>query len=282
MTAFVFPGQGSQVAGMGKDLFSVFPEMVAQADAILGYSIVDLCLQNPDQKLNQTQYTQPALYVVNALTYLKKKQTDDLSPNYLAGHSLGEYNALFAADVYDFATGLKLVQKRGELMSQARDGGMAAVVGLASEKITEILQEHQLTTLSIANYNTYKQVVISGPRMAIDQAKTIFEKISGVLYIPLKVSGAFHSTYMVDAQRQFAQHCAQFTFSAPKISVIANVTAKPYSAGEIANLLTQQITSPVQWVETIAYLIAQGENDFQEVGPGNVLTGLIRRIRNKQ
>lgn len=281
MVAYVFPGQGSQVTGMGKELFPLFPELVAQADALLGYSIADLCLQNPDQKLNQTQYTQPALYIVNALTYFKK-QTEGIKPHYLAGHSLGEYNALLAANVFDFLTGLKLVQKRGELMSQAREGGMAAVVGLEAEKLQHTLQQQGLSTLSIANYNTYKQLVISGPRRAIEQAQAIFSQISGVVYIPLKVSGAFHSAYMTDAQRQFMQYCSQFSFASPQIPVIANVTAKPYAANDTTNLLTQQITSSVRWVDTIEYILAQGESDFQEMGPGTVLTGLIRRIRNKQ
>src|SRR5205823_13876450 len=126
MLAYIFPGQGSQTRGMGGNLFDDFPELTAQADAILGYSIKKLCLEDPNQELNQTQFTQPALFVVNALTFLKKNQ----KPDYVAGHSLGEYNALFAAEVFDFATGLNLVKKRGELMSEAKNGGMAAVIGL--------------------------------------------------------------------------------------------------------------------------------------------------------
>jgi malonyl CoA-acyl carrier protein transacylase len=279
---YVFPGQGSQAVEMGKDLFTAFPDIIKQADNILGYSIVDLCLNNTNQKLNQTQYTQPALYVVNALTYFHKVQSSAEKPAYLAGHSLGEYNALLAAEVYDFATGLKLVKKRGELMSQAQGGGMAAIVGLSAEEVQATLQQHQLPTLTIANYNTYKQQVISGPAVAIEQAKIVFEAIKGVLYVPLKVSGAFHSSYMADAAQQFAGYCSQFSFAAPKIPVIANVTARPYPSDETAQLLTQQITHPVRWVDTIEYLFAQGDVDCQEIGPGKVLAGLIRRIRNKQ
>ena len=130
MLAYVFPGQGSQVVGMGKDLFDEFKEYVDAADEILGYSIKELCLEDPNGVLGLTQYTQPALYVVNALTYLKEVKTTGVKPDFVAGHSLGEYDALFAAGVFDFATGLKLVQKRGELMSQAKGGGMAAVLGL--------------------------------------------------------------------------------------------------------------------------------------------------------
>lgn len=283
MVAFVFPGQGSQAVGMGKDLFPLFPELINQADEVLGYSLVDLCLNDKDQKLNQTQFTQPALYTVNALSYLQKTQDGENIPNYLAGHSLGEYNALFAAGVFDFLTGLKLVQKRGELMGQAHDGAMAAVIGLGAEKIRQTLKAHQLANVFLANDNTYQQQVISGDRAEMEKAQAIFSGIEEeVRVIPLKVSGAFHSALMADAQQEFRTFLSQFSFQALKIPVIANVTAKPYPANETAHLLAEQITHPVRWVETIEYLLAQGEADFQEVGPGKVLAGLLRRIRNHQ
>lgn len=281
MTTYVFPGQGSQKVGMGGELFTAFPDLVSAADAILGYSVADLCASD-DGRLNQTHYTQPALYVVNALNYLQKLQADDIKPHYVAGHSLGEYNALLAADVFDFATGLKLVHKRGELMNQARDGGMAAVIGLQDKQMQHVFQENNLSLLSVANYNTYKQLVITGPKNAIAQAAPIFQKIDGVRYIPLRVSGAFHSPLMADAQQSFAAFVAQFDFKAPKIPVIANVTAQPYPDNDIAKLLTAQITHSVKWVNSIEYLLAQGETEFAEIGPGRVLTGLLRKIRNKQ
>ena len=281
MVAYVFPGQGSQKRGMGEALFSTFPDLVSQAGDILGYSIVDLCL-NDDARLNQTQYTQPALYTVNALSYYERLNTDKVEPQYVAGHSLGEYNALLAAEVFDFATGLKLVKKRGELMSQARDGGMAAIIGLDDHQLHQLFQDNHLSTLSVANYNTYKQLVIAGSKNEMDQAAGIFKKIEGVRYIPLNTSGAFHSPLMKDAQQEFKNFTAEFSFAAPKIPVIANVTAKPYEAAEVATLLTEQITHPVKWVDIIEYLLNKNETEIEEVGPGNVLTNIIRRIRKKQ
>jgi malonyl CoA-acyl carrier protein transacylase len=284
MTAYVFPGQGSQTLGMGKDLFDHYPEFVSLADDILGYSISDLCLSDPHQQLNQTQYTQPALFIVNALSYLKKQADTATSPVYLAGHSLGEYNAMFAAGVFDFATGLKLVQKRGLLMSQVKEGGMAAVVGLPAEKISSVLLENNLAEVSIANYNSYSQSVISGLKTKIDLAIPLFEEAGATLVISLKVSGAFHTVLMKPAQEQFADFLKNFTFSAPQIPVIANLTAEPYPSGasEISTLLQEQISHPVRWTATIENLLERGVTTFTEIGPGSVLSGLIRRIRNGQ
>lgn len=281
MVAYVFPGQGSQKQGMGEDLFSAFPDLVRQAEDSLGYSIVDLC-EHDDARLNQTQYTQPALYTVNALSYYQRLSTDKTEPQYVAGHSLGEYNALLAAEVFDFATGLKLVQKRGELMSQACDGGMAAIIGLDDNELHQIFKENNLSTLSVANYNTYKQLVIAGSKNEMVQAAQLFKKIEGLRFIPLNTSGAFHSPLMKDAQQEFKNFVAGFSFAAPKIPVIANVTGKPYGADEVAHLLAEQITHPVKWVDIIEYLFAQGITDIEEVGPGNVLTNIIRRIGRKQ
>jgi len=282
MTAYVFPGQGSQSVGMGSRLFPEFPELVAQADAILGYSIVDLCLENKGGDLNQTCYTQPALYVVNALSYLKKNQEAQREPHYLAGHSLGEYNALFAAQVFDFETGLRLVQKRAELMHAQSGGSMAAVIGLRKEAVQAILQQGDVSDLVVANDNSYTQLIISGSREAMAVAELLVEKAGASLFVPLKVSGAFHSPAMKAAQHVFSEFITQFTFAAPKIPVIANVNAKPYQSDAIQSNLIQQITCPVQWTSTIEYLLEQGELDFVEVGPGSVLTGLIRRIQKGQ
>lgn len=281
MTTYVFPGQGSQTRGMGAELFPEFTDLVQKADQILGYSIQSLCLEGPEEKLNQTNYTQPALFVVNALSYLKKVKETGTKPNYLAGHSLGEYNALFAADVFDFATGLKLVQERGRLMSQATGGGMAAVVGLKSADVEKIITDNNLSQVSVANYNCNTQAVITGPKDTVANAQSIFEK-AGAMFILLKVSGAFHSPFMGTAQQHFTQFLQQFTFHSPKIPVIANITANPYQTSEIQNHLANQITHPVQWTKTIEYLLQQGETQFEEVGPGKVLNGLIRRIQKGQ
>lgn len=276
MLAYVFPGQGSQFRGMGSDLFAEFPELIAAADAVLGYSIKTLCLDDPNQQLNQTQFTQPALYTINALSYLKKLQATGKKPDYVAGHSLGEYNALLAADVFDFVTGLKLVQKRGELMSQASGGGMAAIIGLSPDEIHAILQKNNFVDVGIANYNAPKQSVISGLKEEIERAKSFFQHAA---FIPLKVSGAFHSQLMSSAQAHFAKFIAQFTFATPRVPVLANVDAKPYHPAIIQENLTQQITHSVQWTAIVNYLLTKKNIQIEEVGPGNVLSKLIQQIR---
>ncbi len=275
---YVFPGQGSQSAGMGGELFGQFSELVKQADEVLGCSVEDLCLNDPDKKLGQTDYTQPALYLVNALTYLSKTEETDLRPDFVAGHSLGEYNALFAAGVFDFITGLKLVQKRGQIMVKVTGGGMAAVIGMQPDKIKQVLKDASSETIDIANLNSPKQTVISGRKEDIDAVKTVFEDAGVRLFIPLKVSGAFHSRYMQDAQNEFSDFLNGFEFQPVQIPVIANYTAAPYENDETVNNMVQQISSPVRWVETIQYLKQQPEPEFEEIGPGNVLTKLIKQI----
>ncbi|MBP6919313.1 MAG: ACP S-malonyltransferase [Legionellaceae bacterium] len=280
MSTYLFPGQGSQAKGMGNHLFKIFPEKVAAADNSLGYSIAELC--EDLERLNQTQYTQPALYVVNALSYYQKIAETNKKPDYLAGHSLGEYNALLAAEVFNFETGLILVKKRAELMSQVSGGAMAAVIGLTAEAVQTILEQENLKEVNIANYNSYAQVVISGARNLVVCTQAIFEKAGASLFIPLKVSGAFHSPLMETAQQAFKEFLTGFNFTPPSIQVITNVTAKPYQSDHIHALLAQQITSPVRWTSSIEYLLQQGETEFLEVGPGTVLTGLLRRIKNAQ
>lgn len=162
MTTWVFPGQGSQYPGMGKGLFDELKELVSQADGVLGYSIAELCLLDPNGKLKQTEYTQPAIYTVNALHYFKRLMETGKQPDFVAGHSLGEYNALLAAGAFDFATGLQLVQRRARLMSKASGGAMAAILQIPAEEIAEMLAKAGLVGIDIANYNTPSQTVISG------------------------------------------------------------------------------------------------------------------------
>lgn len=273
MAVYMFPGQGSQAKGMGIDVFRKFPEHVQNANQILGYSIEDLCLNDAEQHLANTKYTQPALYIVEVLSFLAKR--DSLSnPEYCIGHSLGEYVALFAAGAFDFATGLQMVKKRGELMSQAQDGAMLAVINLAPERIKELLETNGLHAIDFANYNSNKQIVISGRPQDITAAHTVLSK-EAMMCMPLKVSGAFHSRYMEDAANEFAQFLEPLQLSPLKLKVIANVTAAPYSDNEIKELLVKQITHPVKWIEIIRYLKQQGQSEFVEIGPGNVLTRLL-------
>ncbi|MGW8956321.1 ACP S-malonyltransferase [Paenibacillus sp. NPDC055715] len=279
MSVYIFPGQGSQHKGMGGDLFDHYRELTTKADHLLGYSIKELCLLDPNHNLGNTQFTQVALYVVSAFSYYKKLEQMNQRPDYVAGHSLGEYNALLAAGAFDFETGLKLVKKRGELMSQVPVGGMAAVIGLNIEQVQNILNSYNLEGLDIANHNAPVQVVISGAKTDIEAAQSIFEKAGASMYIPLNVSGAFHSRYMRDAQQQFEQYIARFDFSNLSIPVISNVTALPYRNEDVSSNLVRQIVSTVKWRDSILYLLDIGEEEFIEVGPGNVLTKLVSYIR---
>jgi malonyl CoA-acyl carrier protein transacylase len=280
MKAYLFPGQGSQRVGMGDALFDAFPELTAAADAILGYSIRDLCLRDPERQLGQTQYTQPALYVVNALTCRKHMQTTGDRPDFVAGHSLGEYNALECAGAMSFEDGLTLVKERGALMAAAPKGAMAAVIGVTADKIAEILTENGLNAIDIANYNANNQTVISGLEADIRNAQASFER-HRAMYIPLNVSAAFHSRYMRPARDEFGAYLRNFTFAAPTIPVVANTNALPYQAGDVARNLEQQLAQSVRWLDSMQFLLKQGVTDFLELGPGDVLTKLIKSIKSQ-
>ncbi|AGP33717.1 ACP S-malonyltransferase [Sorangium cellulosum] len=279
---FVFPGQGSQSKGMGKALFDAFPHQLAEAEEILGYSLRRLCLEDPQRELRLTQYTQPAVFVVSALSYLARLDKPGAPPDAVAGHSLGEYTALFAAGVFDFATGVRLVRRRGELMSQAKGGGMAAVIGLPLEEIRRTLERAGLGRVEAVNLNSPRQTVLAGAIEDIQQAGPVLTAAKA-RYVPLNVSAAFHSRYMEQAQRDFSAFVAGFRFVRPRIPVIANCTARPYPDDEagIRDLLVRQITSPVRWYETVSYLLASPEAEFEEIGPGDVLTRLIVEIRKE-
>lgn len=281
MKVYMFPGQGSQKVGMGKDLFDRFPEMVKRADSILGYSVKQLCVEDPNDQLNSTEYTQPALFVVNALSYLAKIEDGESEPDFLLGHSLGEFNALHAAGCFDFDAALKIVRKRGELMSQAEGGAMAAILNVSAEEIINILKSNQLDSIDIANYNAPAQTVISGPVTDIKKAQSFFQE-GNMLYIPLNTSGAFHSHLMAAAKDKFSKYLKRFKISEPRISVIANVSAKSHHADEIINNMSEHITSPVQWVKSIEYLVdVAGSVDrcgFEELGSGDTLSKLVFKI----
>jgi malonyl CoA-acyl carrier protein transacylase len=288
MIAFIFPGQGSQKRGMGQGLFDEVGEYAAvekEVDAILGYSLRELCLEDTDNRLKETQFTQPCLYVVNALHYYKAV-SQGARPAYLAGHSLGEYNALLAAGVFDFLTGLRLVRKRGELMSQAKNGGMAAVIGMGVGMILKVIKENGLVSIDVANFNSPSQTVVSGPIEDIKRAGPIFEKGGARIYMPLQVSAAFHSRYMANAAKVFADFLAPISFAAPKTPVVANVTARPYptdgASESVKLLLVNQMAQSVQWTQSIRFLISQGVTQFSEMGPGNVLTRSVQQIQQEK
>jgi trans-AT polyketide synthase/acyltransferase/oxidoreductase domain-containing protein len=277
---FLFPGQGSQKKGMGAGLFEAFPDQVAQAAVVLGYDLADLCVNDPQGQLDNTAFTQPALYAVSALMHLKKLQ-EGAMPTAVAGHSLGEYDALFAAGVFDFATGLRLVHKRGEIMAKQSGGGMAAIVGLEDAKILQVIQDNGYQ-IDVANYNSEGQTVISGLKADVERSQTAFEDAGARMVIPLKVSGAFHSRFMKPAADEFAAFLESIPFQAPKIPVYSNVTAQPHLPAEIKANMARQIHSSVRWVELVQNLMELPEASFEEVGPGNVLTGLLKRIKKKK
>lgn len=281
MNAYIFPGQGSQRKGMGADLFDEFYSLSKKADSIVGYSLRTLCLEDPQNNLSNTAYTQPALYTVNILHYLKKLREEEKEPNWLAGHSLGEYSALYAAGVFSFETGLQLVHERGRLMSLAKsNGGMVAVIGLSIQQVKEVLTNPLYHSIDIANYNSYTQIVISGPRSDLEKAESEFKKAGAKAYIMLPVSGAFHSRYMQEASASFAEYLKQFSFNSPRIKILSNVTASAYQFDAIENNLVKQITSMVDWVGITKNLLSYGVKDFLEVGPGDVLTKLTKKIEH--
>ncbi|MCY1047772.1 ACP S-malonyltransferase [Corallococcus sp. bb12-1] len=275
MTTFVFPGQGSQKRGMGGELLARHPGLAAQADALLGYRLADVC---QDARLDETRYTQPVLFVLNSLAWLEQRERHGRDPDHAMGHSLGEYNALFAAGAFDFATGVLLVRKRGELMAQASGGGMAAVVGLSVERIVELLERLGVRTLDLANDNTPSQQVLSGPKEDLERAAPEL-RAAGANVILLKVSAAFHSRYMRPARDAFAAFLREFSFAPLRFPVISNVEARPYDEARLPELLARQIDSPVRWTQSVRSLLAQGEQEFVEVGHGRILTGLIGQIR---
>lgn len=265
---------------MGRELFERFPDWTAAADEVLGYSIRELCLEDPRGELGRTEFTQPALYVVSALAWRARLEDGKPRPDFVAGHSLGEYNALLAAAVFDFATGLRLVKARGAIMGQVTGGGMAAVVGLEPRRIEEVLAGSDAgRRLDVANFNAFDQTVIAGPLEDIEAVRGDFQAAGVRAFTPLKVSAPFHSRYMKAPMEAFRAVLDQADLRAPVLPVVANVTAAPYQAGETLDTLGRQIGSSVRWLDSMTWLLDRGVTDFEEVGPGNVLTKLIGRIR---
>ena len=295
-TAFVFPGQGSQYVGMGRDLYETYPEAKAlfdEADGILGFSLSRLCFEGPKEELDDTINTQPALLTVSvALLQITSTELstglelDQLNPASVAGHSMGEYTALVAAEALDFADGLHLVRERGRLMKEAGElnpGAMAAIIGLDAGTLEGICQEARIqfpvSSVQIANYNSLGQIVISGHKEALGRAMELAGERGARRVIPLAVSIASHSPLMQPAAESFASIVAQVDFHQPRVPVVANVTAAPITTvAEIKEELVEQLTSTVRWVESVQYMIGQGVTTFVEIGPKNVLTGLIKRI----
>lgn len=278
MRAYLFPGQGSQKKGMGAELFARYPQYVKKADEILGYSIEELCVSDPHNQLNFTAYTQPAIFVVSVLHYLDTLKTEN-RPDYAAGHSIGEYAALFAAEAFDFETGLTIVKKRAELMSQAAGGLLAAVVGLRQDELEARIDASGLEGLEIANINSPTQTVVGGPAQLV-QAFAKFSEGQPGRVIPLKVSGAFHTSYMRQAQESFRTFLEDMIFREPSITVLANYTAQPHHRETMGEILANHLANRVRWTESIEYLLNAGVQSFTEIG-SRILLPMVDDIRDQ-
>lgn len=286
MKAYVFPGQGAQFVGMGKDLYensALAKEMFEKANEILGFRITDLMFEGTDEDLRQTKVTQPAIFLHSVI--LAKTLGDDFKPEMVAGHSLGEFSALVAAGALSFEDGLRLVAARAMAMQKACEAApstMAAVLNLADEKVEEVCASIDGETVVCANYNCPGQLVISGTEAGIDKACELLLAAGAKRALKLKVGGAFHSPLMEPARAELANAIANTQFSAPICPVYQNVDAKPATDPEVIKVnLIAQLTAPVRWTQSVKNMIEGGAIEFTEVGPGAVLQGLVKKI-NKE
>jgi [acyl-carrier-protein] S-malonyltransferase len=282
MNAFVFPGQGAQFPGMGKDLFessAIAKERFHQANEILGFEITEIMFGEDAEALKQTKVTQPAIFLHS--TILSEVMGDRFQPEMVAGHSLGEFSALVAAGVFSFEEGLSLVSERALAMQAACNeapGTMAAILGLEDEKVESICESTPGVVIP-ANYNCPGQLVISGAVDAVENACEAFKESGARRALLLPVGGAFHSPLMEPAKARLAKAIENTTFNAPSCAVYQNVTAKgTLNADEIKSNLVAQLTAPVRWTQSVQQMIADGALHFTEVGPGKVLQGLVKKI----
>ncbi|MFY1633283.1 ACP S-malonyltransferase [Solwaraspora sp. WMMB335] len=277
MRGLVFPGQGVQRRGMGADLFDAAKDVVEEADEVLGWSVAELCRDDPDGRLGDTRYAQPAIYLVNALA---ARALPDAAGRYawFAGHSLGEFNALAAAGVVGLMTGLRLVAVRAELMAGVAGGAMAAVTGLPARMVAATLRGAGLAHVYVANRNSDRQVAVAGRRDELRRAVRVLQEAGAHRVTPLPVSGPFHTPLMGAAGQAFAEVLRGEEFATGHTPVMSSVTGEPFDPARAVDLLSRQIAAPVEWVATVRSLRAAGVTDFDEVN-GTTLTTLIDQIR---
>ncbi|MDI2032023.1 acyltransferase domain-containing protein [Saccharopolyspora sp. TS4A08] len=276
--ALLFPGQGAQFRGMGDDLFWRYPGLTRFAAGVLGYDLAALCRDDPDGVLARTRYTQPALFVVNALHTFEREHDEQRRADYYLGHSLGEYNALLAAGAFDFETGLRLVAKRAELMDAASGGGMTAVMDVPEPRLREIFAEHDVSGVDIAGYNTDQQLVIAATDEVLRAAHAALKE-HRVRFAPLKVSAPFHSRYMAPVRAEFEEFLRGFTFDTPHTPVIANTTGRPHRPDGLVAALGEQLVSPVRWTDSVRHLLsADPDLEHEEIG-GRAVQRMVTRIR---
>lgn len=287
--AFLFPGQGSQTIGMGQAFAKQYQQsqdIFTKADDVLDFSVSDLIDHGTEEQLKQTAYTQPTLLTAS-MAALQALRSEGIKPDFVAGHSLGEYSALVAADSISFANGLYAVRQRGLFMEEAvpsGQGGMSAVIGLETESLQQVVETISTNDLPVqlANLNAPGQVVISGAREAVEQAGEAAKEAGAKKVIPLEVSGPFHSSLMQPAAEQFKEVLNNIDIDDADIPVIANVTAERMTVkSDIYQNLMKQLYSPVRWEETVRQLIDEGVDTFIEVGPGKVLSGLVKRVHRR-
>ncbi len=293
MIAYLFPGQGSHSVGMGQaacESSAAARDIFAQADDILGFSIQDLCFNGPEDQLTDTVNQQPALYVTSLAVLKAMEEAGDAYPgaDFMAGHSLGELSALVAANAITFEDGLRLVRKRGELMKAAGEkspGGMAAVLGLDTAQVTEACEKAQSETgkqVQLANDNCPGQIVVSGNPEAVARTGEIMQEMGARKVVPLTITIAAHSPLMASASAEFSASLEDVTISTPSVPVIGNTTAAPLTTpDEIRSELNAQLTGSVRWTESMQYLVGQGITELYEVGSGDVLQKLMKRIDRK-
>jgi [acyl-carrier-protein] S-malonyltransferase len=284
--ACIFPGQGSQTVGMGKDLAEKFPEakkLFAEIDEIAGRSLSRLCFEGPDTELKRTVNTQPTILAVSMVAWRCYELQGGPKPAYVAGHSLGEFSALYAAGAFDMQAAVKLVDKRSQLMEACPKGAMSAVIGMAADKLEAICKDVSDTlgapkVVIVANFNTKEQLVVSGDPEAVAEAGAR-AKAGGAKVIPLPVGGAFHSPLMKSAADEFEALVKTIDVKDAVFPVVQNVDAKPETKGDaLKEKLSRQMPSSVRWCETIEYMISQGVDTFVEIGPGKALSGMVKKI----